>query len=356
MVGGGLQALAEFLGGGAIGFVAGDATGHDFGDIEAALGIVDDAVAGAVALGDGLPLALVVFEDVAGEELGDADTAVGHDVDAVRVEHLGSRSDDFGDLAFERDLEDAGDDRDGLVLGAVDFEELAVGAAHLGDRTHVGDQHALLVRRDHDVVQEGGRGGEGGGSGEEGLLALGVDGPDLIEIGGDELFADVDDALRVIESFGQHRHLVAVDLDDLAVTVALLAGGAHEGHEIVSTETLGHALGRSAHGEVALDGDGLGRSGHGCSGFGRCGGFLGLAANEGEASEKGEDGGLHETHISKLTPSGVKRSADDQPDRREAGQPGQDGLEGVLRHALQEHPAEHDARDDPGEQDNIGHQ
>ena len=322
MVGGGLEALAEFLGGGAIGFVAGDAAGHDFGDIEAALGIMNDAVTGAVALGDGLPLSLIVFEHVAGEELGDADTAVGHDVDAVRVEHLGGRGDDFGDLAFEGDLEDAGDDRDGLVLRAVDGEELAVGAAHLGDCTHVGDQHAFLIRRDDDVVQEGGRGGEGGRASEEGLLALGIDGPDLVEIGRDELFADVDDALRVIESFGEHRHLIAVDLDDLSVTVARLARGAHEGHEIFSTETLGDALGRGAHGEVALDGYDHGRSGHGCGGLGRGGSFLGLAADEGEAGEKGEDGGLHETPISKLPPSGVKRSADDQPDRREGREPG----------------------------------
>ena len=263
MVGGGLEALAEFLGGGAVGFVAGDAAGEDFGDVEAALGVMDDAVAGAVALGDGLPLALVVFEHVAGEELGDTDAAVGEDVDAVRIEHLRGRSDDFGDLAVEGDLEDAGDDRDGLVLGAVDFKELAVGATHLGDRAHVGDEDALLVGRDDDVVEEGGGCREGGRSGEEGLLAIGVDGPDLVEVGGDEAVRDEDDALRVVEAFGEGGDLVAVDLHDLAVAVTGLAGGAHEGHEILATETLGHALGRGAHGEVALSRHGLGRSGDG---------------------------------------------------------------------------------------------
>jgi len=87
---------------------------------------------------------------------------------------------------------------------------------------------------------------------------------------------------------------------------------AHQGNEILAA---GHALGRGAHGEVALDGDGLGRSRRG--GLGRSGGFLGLAADEGEAGEKDEERGLHKTLIPAVPPGGVKRSADDEPDRCE---------------------------------------
>ena len=232
------------------------------------------------------------------------------------------------------------------MFRAIDGEELAIGAAHLGHGAHVSDQYAFLIRRDDDVIQEGRRGGEGGRASEEGLLALGVDGPDLVEVSRDELVANVDDALRIIEAFAKDGHFVAVDLRNLAVAVAELARGAHQGDEVFSTEALGDALGRGAHGEVTL---------HGYD-HGGGGGFLGLAADEGEASEKGEDGGLHKTLISKLPPSGVKRSADDQPDRRKGREPGQHGFERVLGDVLQYLPAEDDTGDDTRQKDQVGHQ